>query len=202
MTGPAALVTAAVIGYLLGAIPSGYFVVRLLTKQDVREQGSGRTGATNVRRVLGWKGFFLVLFLDALKSAVAVTAAGLIASDVPHWSRAVAGIAAVVGHSWPVYMRFRGGRGVAPGIGALLVMLPLALVVAALLAVPLVLLSRYVSLGSLVGAATAAVAALIVVLTFHQPWPYFLFTLAAATLVVVKHSDNIARLLSGTERRI
>ncbi len=193
---------ATIIAYLIGSIPFGYLVTRVVRGVDVRQQGSGKTGATNVRRILGWKWFFFVLLLDAAKGAAAVLIAGWLDPSLNPWVQTIAGVAAVVGHSWPVYLRFRGGRGVATGMGAMLVMLPQAIIIAALVAVPLVVLSRYISLGSVAGAALVPAVTLVLVLFFGGPWAYLVYAGIAAALVIAKHKDNIQRLMSGTERRI
>jgi glycerol-3-phosphate acyltransferase PlsY len=200
--GPLAL--AVLLGYLLGSIPSGYLVARYVAGQDPRSQGSGKTGATNIRRLLGWKGFFLVLGMDMLKGAAAVLcAAWLVDGPNEPWAKAVAGFMAVVGHTWPVFLGFRGGRGVAPGGGAMFAMMPEVMILTSLVVgIPTVLLSRYMSLGSLFGAVAVPLTTLGLVIAFHRPWPYFIYAAAAACLVIYKHRDNIERLRSGTERRI
>nr|MBA2364489.1 glycerol-3-phosphate acyltransferase [Chloroflexia bacterium] len=134
------LATALLAGYLLGAIPSGYLVALFLAHRDVRAQGSGKTGATNVRRLLGWRGFFLVLFLDALKGVAAVVLARWLVPEPDTWAAALGGLAAVTGHTWPVFLRFRGGRGVAPGGGAMFAMLPEVMLLSTLVGAPTVLL--------------------------------------------------------------
>lgn len=196
------VVLSAIIGYLIGAIPNGYLIARLVTGEDVRSQGSGKTGATNVRRLLGWKWFFVVLLLDAFKGALAVFIAMWIVPPPNYWADTVAGIAAVVGHSWPVYLRFKGGRGVATAMGAMAVMLPQAIIVALIVSIPLVLLSRYISLGSVTGAIIVVIVTLVIVLAWHQPYAYLVYAALAAGLIIVKHKDNIERLFAGTERRI
>ncbi len=193
---------ACIIGYLLGSIPNGYIVGRLMAGVDVRTVGSGKTGATNVRRLVGWKGFFLVLLMDVAKGALAVLLARWLLPEPNYWAQAAAGIFAVVGHTWPVFLGFKGGRGLATGMGALLMMVPLAVLLLAVLGVPLVIISRYISLGSVTGSALAPIVVLLLVLFFHQPWAYFVYTLVAALLVIAMHRDNIQRLLQGTERRI
>lgn len=202
MGAPGPFVLAVLLGYLLGSIPTGYLVARFVAGQDVRGQGSGKTGATNVRRLLGWKGFFLVLGLDALKGAVAVgLAAGLV--DGPDaWIKAFAGLAAVVGHTWPVFLRFKGGRGVGTGGGAMFAMMPEVMLVSALVGTPTVLLSRYVSLGSVAGAIVVPLVALVLVAALGRPWPYFFYAATASILIISTHRDNIERLMAGTERRI
>lgn len=196
------LAIALVLAYLLGAIPSGYLVAHLLAHRDVRAQGSGKTGATNVRRLLGWRGFFLVLFLDALKGAAAVVLARWLVPEPDTWAAALAGIAAVAGHTWPVFLRFRGGRGVAPGGGAMFAMLPEVMLLSTLVGTPTVLLSRYMSLGSVLGTLVVPTVTLILVVFFDRPWPYLLYAIIASALILRTHKDNIERLISGTERRI
>jgi|GEM_PF-2091288 len=105
------VVIACIIGYLLGSIPNGYIVGRLMAGVDVRTVGSGKTGATNVRRLVGWKGFFLVLFMDVAKGALAVLLARWLLPEPNYWAQAAAGVFAVVGHTWPLFLGFRGGRG-------------------------------------------------------------------------------------------
>ncbi len=202
MDSPVSFVIAAVIGYLLGGIPSGYLVARFIAGQDVRSQGSGKTGATNVRRLLGWKGFFGVLALDAAKAAVAVLIAGQLLDGPDAWIKTVAGLAAVIGHSWSPYLGLQGGRGVAPGGGAMLAMMPEVILLSTLVGIPTVLLSRFVSLGSVAGAIAVPLLTLGIVVLFDRPWPYFFYSVLAAGLILVKHKDNIERLMTGTERRI
>lgn len=198
----ASFLVAGLIGYLLGGIPSGYLVARFVAGQDVRFHGSGKTGATNVRRLLGWKGFFGVLALDAAKAAIAVVIASWLVDGPEVWAKVVAGLAAVTGHSWSPYLRFQGGRGVAPGAGAMLAMIPEVILTSTLVGIPTVILSRYVSLGSVLGAIAVPLITLAFVLVFDRPWPYFLYSVLAAGLIIVKHKDNIERLMTGTERRI
>ncbi|MEJ7654443.1 MAG: glycerol-3-phosphate acyltransferase [Chloroflexia bacterium] len=116
--------------------------------------------------------------------------------------KAAAGVGAIAGHSWPVFLRFKGGRGVATGMGAMAVMLPLVVVLAVLVALPLIMMSRYMSLGSLIGAVLVGVVTLGEVLLNDQPWAYFCYAALGSGLIVIKHRDNIERILSGTERRL
>lgn len=202
MATPQSFVIAAVAAYLLGAIPMGYLVGRTLAGTDVREQGSGKTGATNVRRVLGWRGFFLVYLLDVLKGMTAVIVGGWIADGSDAWVEALAGLFAVIGHNWPVFLGFKGGRGVATGTGATLAMVPGAVLASLLIGVPLIYFSRYVSLGSVAGAIVIPTVAFLGAALFDTPWPYFYFTFIAGAVVLFNHKDNIERLRAGTERRI
>jgi len=184
------------VAYLIGSIPFGYRIVRRKSGADIRETGSGGTGATNVSRRAGKAAGVLTLLLDAAKGAAAVLIAKSFAGD--DWVIAAAAIAALVGHIFPVWLSIRGGKGVATGVGIFLVLAPIALLCAGVVFVAIVVLTRYVSLGSI----TAAV--LIPVLVWWQFDSQALLTAAmvGALLIVFAHRGNIQRLVSGTESRI
>ncbi len=192
-----ALVVAA---YLVGSIPSGLLVGRAFRGVDLRDHGSGRTGATNALRTLGPAAGALVLLLDLAKGVLPVILARYLGGGPV--VEVVAAFAAVVGHNWPLYAGFKGGRGVATSIGAILAMVPLVGFQVVLVGVVVIAVTRYVSLGSLVGAALAPVLLAPWVYFQQQPLPYLAFALVGATLVIVQHRDNIARLQAGTERRL
>jgi glycerol-3-phosphate acyltransferase PlsY len=185
-----------VAAYLIGSIPFGYLIVRGKGAGDIRETGSGGTGATNVSRRAGKAAGVLTLLLDAAKGCIAVLIARTVSGD--DWVIAAAAIAALVGHIFPVWLGFRGGKGVATGVGIFLVLAPIALLCAGVIFVAIVLLTRFVSLGSI----TAAV--LIPVLVWLQYDSQSLLTAAivGAALIVFAHRGNIQRLVSGTESRI
>jgi glycerol-3-phosphate acyltransferase PlsY len=194
------------LAYLIGALPFGLLVGRLAGGVDLREHGSGRTGATNALRTVGLSGAVLTFLLDLGKGLLAVLMVGWLYKagppGSPPWVAAAAGIAAVVGHIRSVFIRFRGGRGVATFTGTMLATAPW--VVAGL--VPLVALviwrTRFVSLGSLVGVVAAPLVTAILT-PLDQATPQALaLALVGASLVTVAHRDNIARLRDGTERRI
>lgn len=198
------LVLAALIGYLLGAIPSGVILGRL-RGVDPRGAGSGRTGATNAMRTLGTGLAALVALADVAKGVASVLLGGWLAGTVggsEAWGAGLGGVAAVIGHVRSVFIGFAGGRGVATGAGAMLVLAPLAVVAA----IPVMLLAvwrtRYVSLGSVLAA--LAVAAVTVVLRAVGVVEVAGTVAAAliAAVVVAAHADNIERLRAGTERRI
>ena len=192
-------------GYVLGALPVGMLVARVAGGPDLRETGSGRTGAANALRALGLRWAGLVLVLDLGKGAGAVllgAAIGGAAGLPPDWLAAAAGLAAVLGHTRSVFMGFRGGRGVATSAGGLLVMVPLALLPAALLAALVIARTRYVSLGSLAGMAAAPLTAFGLRLAGQASDAGLVLAVGAGVLVAVAHADNITRLRSGTERRI
>ena len=204
---PALAAASVVLGYLLGAVPVGQLVGRATRGIDIREYGSQRTGATNALRTLGPRAGALVFVLDVAKGAVAVLAAGwLTAADgsAAEWTAAAAGFAAIVGHNWSVFIGFSGGRGVATSTGALVAMVPLAAVIVAPIAALVMWRWRYVSLGSIAGAAAVpfVVAGLLALDLGGAQLPHLAYGVAAGALVIVAHADNIRRLRDGTERRI
>jgi acyl phosphate:glycerol-3-phosphate acyltransferase len=186
------------LGYLLGSVPTGYLAGRI-AGVDVRKVGSKRTGATNTFRVLGWRGFALVLLADLIKGAAPILVARMI--GVGPEVETLTGLAAVIGHNWSVYIKFTGGRGVATGLGVLLIMSPITVAIAAAIAVMVVGTTRYVSLASVTGAAVLPVVMLALVFYTGTPLAYFLYAAAAGALIIIQHKDNIHRLLSGTERK-
>lgn len=192
-----------IIAYLLGSIPFGYLIVRKKIGADVRETGSGGTGATNVSRRAGKAAGVLTLLLDAAKGSVAVLVAKMVAGD--EWTMAAAAIAALVGHIFPVWLGFRGGKGVATGVGIFLVLAPIALLCAGVIFVAIVALTRYVSLGSIVAAVLIPVFVWlqsVFVSPVFDLRPLLIAAVAGAALIVFAHRANIQRLASGTESQI
>lgn len=205
-------VAVVLMGYLLGSLPFGWWIGQRHSRVDVRQYGSGKTGATNVLRTAGRKAAALVGALDLLKGVLAVVFAGLIVGDdylvIGGFTlgallvQVLAALAAILGHIWPVFLRFRGGRGVSVFAGALIVLCPWAAIFGGLVIIVVVALTRYVSLGSIVGAVcTYAVLAPFTIIKGF-PIEYLFYTLAGAVLIFVMHRDNIARLVSGTERKL
>ena len=196
------LLLVVIIAYLIGSIPFGYLIVRAKGGGDVRDTGSGGTGATNVSRRAGRAAGVLTLILDALKGAMAVVIARLMLSgDNTGWLIAAAAIAVIVGHIFPVWLRFRGGKGVATGVGVFLMLAPLAVLLAGVIFVAVVALTKYVSLGSILAAATIPLFVWLFVLEVDLK-PLLIAAIAGALLIVFAHRGNIARLLNGTEPRI
>jgi glycerol-3-phosphate acyltransferase PlsY len=193
------------LAYLLGSIPTGYLLVKLFRHEDIRFVGSGNIGATNVLRS-GGKGLGAATFLlDALKGAAAVWLGALLASillpSMPFRdAQALAAVSAVLGHMFPVWLRFRGGKGVATGFGVFLVAAPLAALAAIGLFAVILLLTRYVSLASILGAASFPVFAWFLV-HGDKPAPYIAAQIFVALLIILKHHQNIRRLATGTENR-
>jgi len=186
-----------VLAYLLGSVSFSIVVVRIFFRKDIREEGSGNAGATNVLRNHGAKAGIAVGLLDVAKGAAAVWGMHRATAD-PRWLSAAA-FAVVLGHVFPVFFRFRGGKGVATTVGAFLVLAPGATAVVIALFLAVVALTRYVSLGSVLAAAVLPPVALYL---FHAPDPVALSAGATALLVLFKHRENFKRLASGTERRL
>lgn len=199
------LLLIAAMSYILGSIPFGYLLVRAFRGEDVRQSGSGNIGATNVSRkspILG----VLTLLLDALKGSAAVGLAYFLASRFAPGmpvlrAMSLAALFAVLGHIFPVWLKFRGGKGVATGLGAFVVIIPKAVLVAAGLFLAVVLIFRYVSLGSVIAVAALPAVAYATGAYRDAPLNLLLLTLACF-LIVVRHHENIRRLLSGTENRM
>jgi len=212
-----------VVSYLLGSIPFGYLLVRIFRGQDVRNTGSGNIGATNVART-GSKGLAVAtLFLDALKGYIAVAFAfwiahamfptptfigGVVASDDLVFAgqtrfllAALAAFCALLGHMFPVWLRFQGGKGVATAAGAFVALAPKCLLLSLLLFVIVFALTRYVSLGSIVAAASFPWLVLWLNPAERNTAPILLVITASSALVIARHKDNIRRLLAGTENR-
>ena len=185
--------------YLLGSVQPGLLLVRLLLRRDVREVGSGKTGMTNVMRTAGKKAAALVFVLDLAKGVAPVLVAASVSDDA--WLEAATAVAVVLGHIFPVFAGFRGGRGVATGVGAASALLPWA-GIAGIVFVPVVLLTRYVSLGSVVGVGAVFAGFVVAMVAYDLPTPHFVFALIVGPLIIGMHRDNIVRLLRGTERRI
>ncbi|HET9710472.1 MAG TPA: glycerol-3-phosphate 1-O-acyltransferase PlsY [Pyrinomonadaceae bacterium] len=196
-----------IIAYLIGSIPFGYLIVRHKVGDDIRESGSGGTGATNVSRRAGKAAGVFTLVLDALKGSVAVLVARVLVGGGPSadWIVAAAAIATIVGHIFPVWLGFRGGKGVATGVGVFLILSPVALLCAGVLFVAIVSLTRYVSLGSITAAATIPLFVWLQSI-FVEPVadlrPLLTATVVGALLIIFAHRGNIGRLARGTEARI
>jgi glycerol-3-phosphate acyltransferase PlsY len=201
----------ATVAYLLGSIPFGYLLVRVFRGEDVRLTGSGNIGATNVART-GAKGLGIAtLVLDAVKGAAAVLFACYMALLNDLWSNtpgdagpavrhlaATAALAAVLGHVFPVWLRGKGGKGVATALGVFCVLFPKAILLALAIFIIVVAVTRYVSLGSILGAIAFPVAAYFLQ---QSDWLSLLLASSVSLIVILKHHENIRRLLAGTEHR-
>ena len=192
-----ALVLAA--SYLIGSIPTGYIIVKLFTGQDIRTVGSGSTGATNVKRVMGKKWFFVVMLLDALKGALPVVLTALFGADFAGGLLPVlAAICVILGHSTSVFLNLSGGKSVASGVGTLLALdWQAGLIIAAVWGV-VTWVSRYVSLGSVVALALSP----LIMWFLNAPPAYIVYAVIAAIYVIYLHRENIKRLKEGTENKV
>jgi glycerol-3-phosphate acyltransferase PlsY len=186
-----------VVGYLLGSLSFAFLLVRWKTGRDIRTEGSGNAGATNVLRSHGKALGITVGLLDVLKGSVAVLLVRLVTAD-PRYA-AAAGVAAILGHVFPLYSGFRGGKGVATAVGAFLALTPWATLVCVGVFVLIVTITRYVSLGSVVSMVLLPPVA---GLLFHAPRPVVVAAAATAVLIVFKHVENLKRLARGEERRL
>lgn len=211
----AKIVIVMVVGYLLGSIPFGLLIGKRAAGVDVRQYGSGRTGSTNVLRTVGKKAAALAAALDVLKGVLAVVFAGLIfgkgflmvgnfALDTKDTlvAQALAALAAVVGHIWPVFLKFRGGRGVATFMGGLLALYPLAGIISGGVLFLSAGLTRYASLGSIAGILAAYIVLIPLTIVNSFPVEYLVYALIGGLLIIYMHRDNVVRLLSGKERKL
>jgi len=183
------------VAYLVGGIPFGYLLVKLKTGEDVRSKGSGNIGATNVLRTTGRAVAIVTLLLDIGKGFFAVWFAARLTGDSSIWMSAAA-LAVMVGHAYPIFLKFQGGKAVASFIGAFLYLTPVPLVASLLLLVIVVAATRHISMGSIVAAGSLPLA---VWLIEHPPGVVVLASAVAAVFIIYRHSANIGRIRAGTE---
>ena len=190
-----------IIAYLIGSIPTGYIIVKAKTGDDIRKIGSGSTGATNVKRVLGKKWFFIVMLLDAIKGALPVIL-GKIAANYANDSIGIiavfCAIFVIIGHSKPVFLQFKGGKSVASGVGTILALNFFVGISIAIIWSIITYISKYVSLGSII----ALIASPILMYLFKNPPCYTIYCASAAIYIVYLHRENIKRLLKGEENKV
>jgi acyl phosphate:glycerol-3-phosphate acyltransferase len=200
MTTPVAILLGVLTGYLVGAIPFGIVIGRLAGVRDVREQGSGKTGFTNALRALGIRWAGLVVAGDIVKGLAPVLFAHFVLDSA--WAAALAGAAAVIGHIFPVYIGFRGGRGVSTAFGAFLGVQPIAALAVIGVSLVVLVIWRYASLMSVIGVFVGFVVVTAMVFVGRLPEPYLLFALLTMLAVELSHLENMRRLLAGTEPKI
>ena len=184
------------LSYLIGSIPTGLILGKLLWGVDLREHGSHNIGATNAWRTLGKGPGIIIFLLDFLKGVIGV-ALGMYFAGTP-LMMVLGGIMAIVGHSWSILLKFKGGKGVATGLGVIVMLMPSTALMVFLIWFVIVLITKYVSLGSIVAAACVPLFAWL----FNQPCEYTAFSVLAAVFVINRHKTNIGRLLNGTESKI
>lgn len=186
--------------YIIGSIPTGYIIVKLFTGQDIRTIGSGSTGATNVKRVMGKKWFFIVMLLDAFKGALPVILAYFLTDGFREIGLlpVLAAVFAIIGHSKSLFLKFTGGKSVASGVGTILALNWQAGLIIAVIWGLITWVSKYVSLGSIIALAIAPV----VMWLLNSPPAYVIYALIAALYVIYLHRENIKRLLTGVENKV
>ena len=200
------------LGYLLGSIPFGHLVSKYRAKKDIRQFGSGKTGATNVLRTAGKKAAALVVVGDVMKGVLAVILAGvLFGNDLlvvgefgigTLLAQVLAALAAVAGHNWSIFLKFKGGRGVATFFGGLIALCPPAALIGGEVFFVSAGLTRYASFGSILGVVTAYIVLVPLTIFYKFPLEFLGYALVGGLLIIIMHRDNINRLVSGTERKI
>ena len=190
-------IIAIVLSYLMGSISFSILFARWLRKIDIRQHGSGNAGATNTLRVLGKGPAICVFLLDIAKGSAAVLLGYWMGND-SHWIPVLCGLAAIAGHNWPLYFKFKGGKGIATTIGALVIWTFLPTLIAGLLAILVIVFTRYVSLGSMI----FAVCLPILFWVFDLDASYIWGALAVAILAIIRHRKNIVKLMNGTENKL
>ena len=189
-----------IIAYLIGSIPTGYLIVRAKTGQDIRTIGSGSTGATNVKRVLGKKWFFTVMVLDAIKGATPVFLAQVFVHAFSGIGLApvLAAVAVIIGHSKPCFLQFKGGKSVASGIGTIIALNPIAGILIAVTWALITYVTKYVSVGSI----CALAASPFIMYFFKAPIAYICYCALGAIYITYLHRENIKRLMAGNENKV
>ena len=187
--------------YLIGSIPTGYLIVKIKTGQDIRTVGSGSTGATNVKRVLGKKWFFIVMLLDAFKGALPVILANLYVGKCENIGLfpVLAAIAVIIGHSKPIFLQFKGGKSVASGVGTILALNWQVGLLIALVWSIITYFSKYVSLGSIIA---LAISPFLMHYVGHAPIGYTAYCALGAIYIIYLHRQNIVRLIKGEENKV
>lgn len=189
-----------ILAYIIGSIPTGYIIVKAFTGQDIRTIGSGSTGATNVKRVMGKRWFFIVMILDAIKGALPVVLAKYFATTFVGIGLlpVLAAVAVIIGHSKSVFLKFTGGKSVASGVGTILALnWQVGLIIAAVWAV-ITYFSKYVSLGSII----ALIVSPFLMWYFHEPVAYVAYCALGAIYIIYLHRENIGRLIRGEENKV
>jgi len=205
-------VLSALASYLIGAIPFSLLVGKLMAGIDISKYGSGNIGGTNVMRVLGRRAGAIAMALDVVKGVVAVLVARAIVDDsvltvaglALNWQYAqvIAALMVMVGHNWSVYIKFRGGKGVAAYYGSWIAIWPLAAIFGGLILILTVLRSKYMSLGSILSCLGILCLFMVLTVVYNMPPVYLVYSLVAAGLIVYQHRKNIARLQTGTELKV
>lgn len=184
--------------YLLGSVSFSIIIARFMGKIDIRQHGSGNAGATNTLRVLGKGPGIAVFLLDIAKGVIAAVIGYALNPYVNDWVPVICGLAAIIGHNWPIFFRFKGGKGISTTVGAMISLVPLPVVIAGLVAILIIAVTRYVSLGSII------FAVLLPIILAIGGWdqPYIWGAVVVALLAIYRHRKNIVKLLNGTENKL
>ncbi len=193
-------IISAVLAYLLGSIPTAVWYGKIFHGIDIRDFGSGNAGATNSLRTLGKKAGIIVLIIDFLKGMLAVTLFSMIYPQIQEWSILVSGVLVILGHIFPIFAQFRGGKGVATAMGVLVGLMPMAALGCFIVFLLIVLLTKYVSLGSIIGALAFPLQITFIYATDN--YPLIVFSWVVFLILTIMHRQNIKRLLSGTENKL
>ena len=197
-----------ILTYLIGSIPFGFLIGKLIKKIDIRKIGSGGTGATNVARTCGVSWGIIVLILDISKSAIPLFIAMQL--EMAPWIHPLIGLASIIGHIWPIFNNFQGGKGIASGWAALTILSPLCGAICLIISIPIIAITRFVSLGSIVGAIIGSILLTTLSILKYNPVDfinpiepsYAIFGIIGGALTIVLHRKNINRLLNGKERKL
>ena len=192
--------------YLVGSVPFGLLIGKIIKGIDIRDYGSGSTGATNLMRICGARLGVSALLLDMGKSVIPMVTV-IYVLDVANWVHAFTGIAVICGHSWPIYIKFKGGKGIASGWAALFILSPISGLIATAAGLPIIAITRYVSLGSIAGSTVGCAS--LVFLSLHGfdniiklPSSYFFYAIVGWIVTISLHKQNMNRLINGTESKI
>ncbi|MEW6618107.1 MAG: glycerol-3-phosphate 1-O-acyltransferase PlsY [bacterium] len=184
-----------IFSYLIGAIPTAYIIGRIFGKVDIRTVGSGNVGASNVYRIVGKTAGISVLIIDILKGFLPIYLVNLLAFATIY--QIMAGLGAIIGHIWTIFLKFKGGKGVATGLGVFLGLTPIPVLIALLVFLLVVAISRYISIGSII----AAILIPVLLLFFKEEPEIIIFALVISWLIVIRHIPNIKRLITGQEHK-
>ena len=190
-----------ILSYLIGAIPIGLILSKSLRGIDIRNYGSGSIGMSNIQRNLGNFPAAVVLILDMTKSFLPILYVRYFLPD-PQILETISALGALTGHCWPIFAKFRGGRGVATGWGSLLILSPITGIISGIIGIPIIIMYKFISLGSIIGATSGCIYMMLLSITRYHSFEYLWYALLGNIIVVYKHKENIQRLLEGTERKI
>ncbi|MFL2746214.1 MAG: glycerol-3-phosphate 1-O-acyltransferase PlsY [Dehalococcoidia bacterium] len=190
-----------ILSYLIGAIPIGLILSKSLRGIDIRNYGSGSIGMSNIQRNLGNLPAAVVLILDMTKSFLPILYVRYFIPD-PQILETISALGALTGHCWPIFAKFRGGRGVATGWGSLLILSPITGIISGIIGIPIIIMYKFISLGSIIGATSGCISMMLLSITRYHSFEYLWYALLGNIIVVYKHKENIQRLLEGTERKI